>query len=92
MSRSTLALRDDGIIGQGVVVNGRVVAWTCAIDSIERDGSYAWIVRRGAAVYTIWGGKASGGASDEWYLESETAGIDIPCRSLTEAVRLVLGA
>lgn len=71
-----------------VVVNGRHVATSSRILGIESSRSGEWLVRTFHATYTIFGGKAAGGGSREWFVD---IGGKTPIRvsSAAEAVRII---
>lgn len=77
----------------GIKINGR---WKYFdnLSEFVKVSSYEYTVRRSGWTFTIWGGKKSGGRSNEWYVESKDAwdsGKPIPCTSLVDALKLIDG-
>lgn len=75
-----------------IKVNGRNVFDLPRIETIERgEYSYEWTgTTIGGWEFTIWGGKQSGGAANEWY--ADFLGISVPVKSAVEALRTINNA
>ena len=75
-----------------IKVNGRNVFDLTFIETIERGAfSYEWNgTTKGGWGFTIWGGKKSGGAANEWY--ADFLNMSIPVKSAIEALRTVNNA
>jgi len=93
MTRITKTATKHGI--DCIKVNGRDVFGLTRIDTIEqcrcRRGCYEWTgTTTSGWDFTIWGGKKSGGAANEWY--ADFLEMSIPVKSAVEALRTINNA
>lgn len=82
-----IAITQDGIF-KALKVNGRTVSYAGNISSIEQVSAGRWEGEAGGEPFTIVGGRASGGASNEWWVKWEPAYGDEYLRA-TSAVQAV---
>lgn len=89
---SSLKIIEDKF-GKYVVVNGRK-RWLPMIESVERSpkSSYEFLVKHRNLTdkFVVWGGKASGGRSNEWYVDWPN-GRNAKCSSLMDAMDMING-
>lgn len=74
-----------------VYVNGRFVAFTNRIRSIEpssHPGEWTIMTTHDIRV-TVFGGKAAGATSTEWFVDYNNGAKPITCRSAAEAIRII---
>lgn len=70
-------------------VNERTVIINKAQD-VTADGSgYGWIIPTGHITYKVFGGKKSGGAANEWFLEDLTNEVLMPASSAVRAFEMI---
>lgn len=68
-------------------VNGRTVFINKA-ETVIADGSgYGWFIKTGFITYKVFGGKKSGGAANEWFLEDLTNETIFPMPSAVAAFK-----
>ena len=63
-----IAITQDGCL-KALKVNGRTVSYAGRISSIEQVSAGRWEGEAGGEPFTIVGGRAAGGASNEWWVE-----------------------
>ncbi len=74
-----------------VNINGRTY-YLDKIVAIEKiDSSTFRVTHANGQVFSVWGGKDSGGHSNEWFIDGWSSGGSIKCTSLADAVKLIHG-
>lgn len=76
-----------------VIVNGRHY-YLPRLVTVVATGTYSFRVEhRNGETFNVWGGKASGGASNQWYIDGngQEGRSDIRCTSLVDALKLLNG-
>ena len=73
-----------------IKVNGRKV-YVRRIESLEQgEYSWEWVGKAGGTAFKIFGGRASGGRANEWFVQWDTLGdFTMNATSFTHAVRLI---
>jgi hypothetical protein len=71
-------------------VNGRTKYFD-HLQDLVKVSSYEWTVKRNDVVYTIWGGKRSGGRRDEWYVENKDWNGPIQTKGLVDSLTMLDG-
>jgi len=78
--------------GRNVVANGRKFFLPRIIKIEPGKDSYSFNVTRSCGtIYEVWGGKASGGPANQWYIEGFPSGKPIHCTGLVDALKLLNG-
>ena len=85
-----IAISQDGSL-KALKVNGRVVAYDGRISSIEQVSAGRWEGEAGGEPFTIVGGRAAGGDSNEWWVEWAPGYGDgyIRAKSAVQAVNFI---
>jgi hypothetical protein len=69
-------------------VNGRTKYFDHLQDLVQVS-SYEYTVRRNGVLYTIYGGKHSGGRRNEWYVETKEWNKPIQTESLVDSLTML---
>lgn len=87
---TNIALRQDGSLRK-LVCNGRTIAYDGRITKVEHVSAGRWEGVAGNEAFEIIGGRASGGASNEWFVKWEPGfgSAYIPVKSAAEALRAI---
>jgi len=74
-----------------LTVNGRKREFPHLTNFRRGQYTYEYLVTRGETVYCIWGGKASGGRRNEWYVESVEWNGPIQTSGLMDSLKMLDG-
>jgi hypothetical protein len=74
-----------------VKINGRTYYLDKIVAIEKTDSSTFRVTHANGQVFSVWGGKASGGHGDEWYVDGWPSGKSIECTSLADALQLLHG-
>lgn len=73
-----------------LIINGRQVLVNRITEIANTNASWEWVGKAGGYDFRIFGGKASGGSANEWFVEWAALGEDtMNATSFTECVKII---
>jgi hypothetical protein len=88
---TTICIKDTGIIKK-LICNGRTVGYDTRIDSVEAVSAGRWTGTANGEPFVIIGGRASGGAANEWFVQWAPGfgEVFVPVKSATAALNAII--